>query len=186
MYIAATSVTPTSKQWQIIREFTFIHLRYEDFKRKKNCNKIIIYDAILSATLERKQTHTHDVVVQAFKTLRSQCFHWNCTVFDFPTHENILCVRVYVFSFCKLILKRSPPSLIPFHMQNILIMITILSISNRNEFNQRFGITTAFLATHSGLTRWMNFQKPNNNYVADSRPEYVLLHIICFPFYHFR
>lgn len=41
----------------------------------------------------------------------------------------------------------------------------------RNEFDQRFGITTAFLATHSGLTRWMDFQKPNNNYVADSRPE---------------
>ncbi|XP_055322700.1 voltage-dependent calcium channel subunit alpha-2/delta-3 isoform X3 [Sitodiplosis mosellana] len=40
-----------------------------------------------------------------------------------------------------------------------------------NEFDQRFGITTAFLATHSGLTRWMDFQKPNNNYVADSHPE---------------
>lgn len=43
---------------------------------------------------------------------------------------------------------------------------------DRNEFDQRFCITTAFLATHSGLTRWMDFQKPKN--LTDSRPEYVL------------
>lgn len=54
--------------------------------------------------------------------------------------------------------------------------INTISISIcRNEFNQRFGVTTAFLATHSGLIRWMNFQKPNNNYVADSRPEYAIV-----------
>lgn len=28
---------------------------------------------------------------------------------------------------------------------------------DRNEFKQRFGITVAFLATHSGLTRWQEF-----------------------------
>lgn len=53
------------------------------------------------------------------------------------------------------------------------ISITYIDSIYRNEFDQRFGITTAFLATHSGLTRWMDFQKPNNNYVGDSQPEYV-------------
>ncbi|XP_031633434.1 voltage-dependent calcium channel subunit alpha-2/delta-3 isoform X3 [Contarinia nasturtii] len=45
------------------------------------------------------------------------------------------------------------------------------SSKDGNEFDQRFGITTSFLATHSGLVRWMDFQKPNNNYVADSQPD---------------
>lgn len=53
------------------------------------------------------------------------------------------------------------------------ISITKRNSIYRNEFNQRFGITIAFLATHSGLIRWMNFQKPINNYVADSQPQYV-------------
>lgn len=43
----------------------------------------------------------------------------------------------------------------------------------RSEFDQRFGVTTTFLATHSGLIRWLDFQKPNNNYVAESQSEYA-------------
>lgn len=58
-------------------------------------------------------------------------------------------------------------------VDDILNRANLRILCFRNEFDQRFGITTAFLATHSGLTRWMDFQKPNNNYVAQSRPEYV-------------
>lgn len=58
------------------------------------------------------------------------------------------------------------------------ISITKRNSIYRNEFNQRFGITIAFLATHSGLIRWMNFQKPINNYVADSQPQYVVFHTL--------
>ncbi|KAI8121433.1 Voltage-dependent calcium channel subunit alpha-2/delta-3 [Lucilia cuprina] len=33
----------------------------------------------------------------------------------------------------------------------------LMGLLPRNEFKQRFGITVAFLATHSGLTRWQEF-----------------------------
>ncbi|XP_067644741.1 voltage-dependent calcium channel subunit alpha-2/delta-3 isoform X4 [Eurosta solidaginis] len=33
----------------------------------------------------------------------------------------------------------------------------LMGLLPRNEFRQRFGITVAFLATHSGLTRWQEF-----------------------------
>lgn len=33
----------------------------------------------------------------------------------------------------------------------------------RNELKQRFGITRAFLATHSGLTRWMDFTSDSDD-----------------------
>lgn len=67
-------------------------------------------------------------------------------------------------------------------VDDILNRANLRILCFRNEFDQRFGITTAFLATHSGLTRWMDFQKPNNNYVAQSRPEYVI-QIVCSAYY---
>lgn len=42
--------------------------------------------------------------------------------------------------------------------------------SCREELKQRFGITRAFLATHSGLTRWMDFQSPRSD-LSDMKPE---------------
>lgn len=41
----------------------------------------------------------------------------------------------------------------------------------RNEFKQRSGVTVAFLATQSGLTRWMNFH--SNNVPDEFESEYV-------------
>lgn len=45
-------------------------------------------------------------------------------------------------------------------------MITIPFRLHRNEFKQRFGVTLAFLATHSGLTRWHEF---HSNGLEDTR-----------------
>lgn len=41
----------------------------------------------------------------------------------------------------------------------------------RNELKLRFGIRVAFLATHSGLTRWLNF----DNNKDDVQPGLVLI-----------
>lgn len=51
------------------------------------------------------------------------------------------------------------------HLNLQLHRITHVDFLYRNEFDQRFGITMAFLATRSGLTRWMDFQKSNYEYV---------------------
>lgn len=55
-----------------------------------------------------------------------------------PSNEANTCIVIFVFSckFCAL---------------------------HRNELKQRFGITRAFLATHSGLTRWMDFSSDSDD-----------------------
>ncbi|KPU77118.1 uncharacterized protein Dana_GF13711, isoform C [Drosophila ananassae] len=42
----------------------------------------------------------------------------------------------------------------------------LMGLLPRNEFKQRFGVTLAFLATHSGLTRWHEF---HSNGLEDTR-----------------
>lgn len=41
----------------------------------------------------------------------------------------------------------------------------------RNEFKQRFGVSVSFLATHSGLLRWQDY----NAMGEEIRPEYAMM-----------
>lgn len=43
---------------------------------------------------------------------------------------------------------------------------------HRLEFKKRFGVTTAFIATHSGLTRWVEI---NSNTADQTNREYDLI-----------
>ncbi|XP_046751181.1 voltage-dependent calcium channel subunit alpha-2/delta-3 isoform X3 [Diprion similis] len=43
----------------------------------------------------------------------------------------------------------------------------LMNLLSRKEFQQRFGFTLAFMATHSGLTRWLDFPIEN-----DTQPEH--------------
>lgn len=51
----------------------------------------------------------------------------------------------------------TPPPRHPLSLPLVPAVILTISSRYRHEFLKRFGITVAFLATHSGLTRWQDF-----------------------------